>query len=111
MTGNEDRRDISHSLVLVPNHTIRMNVYVDDSQPFTLERVYRAFNTPNHIHSPSAAAGSEEQLRQNNYMRSSRGFTADSLSFIETVSPQIRRNIIAGRDINLASLLNPYYAG
>ena len=39
------------------------------------------------------------------------GFAADSLPFVETVSPAIRRQIIEGKDINLSVLLIPYYTG
>ena len=30
---------------------------------------------------------------------------------METISPQLRQNIIAGRDVNLAALLIPYFSG
>jgi hypothetical protein len=39
------------------------------------------------------------------------GFAVESLPFVETVSPQLMKNIITGMDINLASLLIPYYSG
>ena len=39
------------------------------------------------------------------------GFAADSLPFMETVSPAIHRQIIDGKDINLSVLLIPYYTG
>ena len=39
------------------------------------------------------------------------GFAADSLPFVETVSPAIHRQIIEGKDINLSVLLIPYYTG
>ena len=39
------------------------------------------------------------------------GFAADSLPFVETVSPAIRRQVIEGKDVNLAVLLIPYYTG
>ena len=39
------------------------------------------------------------------------GYAADSLPFVETVSPTIRRQIIEGKDINLSVLLIPYYTG
>ncbi|KAL3876519.1 hypothetical protein ACJMK2_034361 [Sinanodonta woodiana] len=78
---------------------------VDTAQNFTLDTGYKAF------HSPSAAAGSEEQARHSSFVRTPRGYSAESLPFVETVSPQLRKNIVAGRDINLAALLIPYYTG
>ncbi|KAL3877964.1 hypothetical protein ACJMK2_035605 [Sinanodonta woodiana] len=77
----------------------------DNAQNFTLDIGYKAFN------SPSAAAGSEEQARHSMCIRTPRGYSAESLPFVETVLPQLRKNIVAGRDINLATLLIPYYAG
>jgi hypothetical protein len=37
--------------------------------------------------------------------------TAESLPLVETISPQLRQNITAGRDVNLAALLIPNYTG
>lgn len=39
------------------------------------------------------------------------GFAAESLPFIETVHPTLRKQIVEGKDINLAALLIPYYTG
>jgi hypothetical protein len=44
-------------------------------------------------------------------VRTARGYAAVSLPFVETISPQLRKNTIAGNDINLAALLIPYYSG
>ncbi|CAG2191955.1 unnamed protein product [Mytilus edulis] len=76
---------------------------------FNLETAYSALKS-NAL--PTAAAGSEEQaLRNNRYVQTPRGYSAESLPFVETVTPQLRRNIISGMDINLSSLLIPYYVG
>ena len=72
------------------------------STQFNLETAYNALRRP----VPSAAAGSEEQLATLGM-----GFAVESLPFVETVSPQLMKNIIRGMDINLASLLIPYYSG
>ena len=72
---------------------------------FNLESAYRALNNLRAM--PSAAAGSEHQLA----MRTTRGYSAESLPVVETISPQLRKNIIAGMDINLAAMLIPYYSG
>ncbi|VDI30344.1 Hypothetical predicted protein [Mytilus galloprovincialis] len=64
---------------------------------------------------PNAAAGSEEQLlnmgNSGNMVRTAHGYSAETLPFVETISPQLRKNIISGMDINLTSLLIPYYSG
>ena len=39
------------------------------------------------------------------------GYAPDSLPFVETVSPHLRKNILEGKDVNLASLLIPQYSG
>ncbi len=41
--------------------------------------------------------------------RSTYGYTAEALPFVETVHPSVKRNIQEGKDVNLASLLIPYY--
>lgn len=44
-------------------------------------------------------------------VRTKFGYSAESLPFIETVHPTLRKQIIEGKDVNLASLLIPYYTG
>ena len=44
-------------------------------------------------------------------IRTKFGYSAESLPFIETVHPSLKKHIIEGRDINLAALLIPYYTG
>ena len=39
------------------------------------------------------------------------GYSAESLSFVETIHPSIRKQITEGKDVNLAALLIPYYTG
>ena len=39
------------------------------------------------------------------------GYAPDSLPFVETVSPHLRKNILEGKEVNLASLLIPQYSG
>ena len=36
-------------------------------------------------------------------------FWAESLPSVETISPQLRQQITSDKDVNLASLLIPYY--
>lgn len=65
-------------------------------------------------HVPTAAAGSEAQAREvsdtRGYKRTCYGHSAESLPFVETISPHLRQNITADRDVNLTSLLIPFYA-
>ena len=58
--------------------------------------------------SPIAAS---HQLSASPSTSQSYGFAVDSLPFVETVSPAIRRQVIEGKDVNLAVLLIPYYTG
>ena len=39
------------------------------------------------------------------------GYSAESLPFIETIHPTLKKQLIEGKDVNLASLLIPYYTG
>ena len=39
------------------------------------------------------------------------GYSAESLPFIETIHPTLKKQITDGKDVNLASLLIPYYTG
>lgn len=95
----------------VVNRTTTTNLDLNStagSTQFNLETAYNALRRP----VPSAAAGSEEQLGNvSSSGRTARGFAVESLPFVETISPQLKRNIITGMDINLASLLIPYYSG
>lgn len=77
---------------------------------YDLTTAYAALRSANHRPSmPSAAAGSELQARS--MAPSQWGFSAESLPMVEIISPTLRKNILAGMDINLASLLIPYYNG
>lgn len=50
-----------------------------------------------------------DQLPGSN-VRTTYGYAAESLPLVDTISPVLRQNILASKDINLASLLIPYYA-
>ena len=39
------------------------------------------------------------------------GYSAETLPFIETVHPTLKKQIIEGKDVNLAALLIPFYSG
>lgn len=45
------------------------------------------------------------------YVKTRYGYSAESLPFVETVHPSMRKQILEGKDINLAALLIPYYTG
>ena len=57
--------------------------------------------------------GSMKNFRRQacNISKSTFGYAAESLPFVETISPQMRKNIIEGKDVNLCALLIPYYSG
>ena len=46
-----------------------------------------------------------------NYVKTPHGYSAESLPIVESISPHMRKNIIEGKDVNLAALLIPYYSG
>ncbi|XP_076101126.1 uncharacterized protein LOC143070913 [Mytilus galloprovincialis] len=118
---------------LVPSSSPVVTASVDGSQPiqntstsvpitspsstgnYSIESAMQSFQTSSfNRHVPSAAAGSEAQAREidtRGYKRTCYGYSAESLPLVETISPQLRQNITAGRDVNLASLLIPFYAG
>ncbi|CAC5415947.1 unnamed protein product [Mytilus coruscus] len=83
---------------------------------YSIESAMHCFQTSSlNRHVPTAAAGNEAQAREvsdtRGYKRTCYGYSAESLPLVETISPQLRQNITAGRDVNLASLLIPFYAG
>ena len=45
------------------------------------------------------------------YVRTKYGYSAESLPFMDAVHPSLKKQILEGKDINLASLLIPYYTG
>lgn len=85
---------------------------------FTLSTAYSAFQSFSD-RGPSAAAGSEAQMVAQSssdtpgsnpaYVKTAFGYAAQTLPLVETVSPGLRTRIIQGRDVNVASLLIPYY--
>ena len=79
---------------------------IDPPTSFNLETAIQALRNNRPV--PSVAAGSEEQLNSN-LVRTAHGYV--TLPFVETISPQLRKNIIAGNDKNLAASLIPYYSG
>jgi len=89
------------------------------TQSFTIESALQNLQSSPMIRRelPTAAAGSESQAREfternmRGYVRTTYGYAAESLPLVETISPQLRQNIAAGRDVNLAALLIPYYTG
>ena len=45
------------------------------------------------------------------YVKTKYGYSAESLPFMDAVHPTLKKQILEGKDINLASLLIPYYTG
>ncbi len=52
--------------------------------------------------------GMDRQINLEN-ARTSFGYSAEALPFVETVHPSVKKQIQQGNDVNLASLLIPYY--
>lgn len=82
----------------------------NDEPGFTL------FSRPSDVHlectgSDGNSATLSPPSRQGQYLNTKFGFSAESLPFIETVQPSIRRQIQDGKNVNLATLLIPYYNG
>ncbi|CAG2198379.1 unnamed protein product [Mytilus edulis] len=96
--------------VAVPTFTSTGSGHSEDinnsGNSHNLESAYASLNRTT---IPAAAAGSANQEARS--VRTSRGYSAETLPFVETISPQLRKNIISGLDINLTSLLIPYYVG
>ena len=113
-TGNaSSNTNISQNTWNNDNGTVAPSNYGNDV--YTIETATRQFQLPNqNTRYIPAAAGSETQARNmedRGVVRTQYGFVAESLPVVETISPQLRQNIIAGRDVNLAALLIPYYIG
>ncbi|KAK3083306.1 hypothetical protein FSP39_019047 [Pinctada imbricata] len=111
-SGGPSQPQICHSAPTAPSVESR-SFTGSGSGSFTIASAFSAFR--NQI---PAAAGSEHQTAQppsnsnvGQYARGPFGYSMESLPAVETVSPQLRQQIIQGRDVNLASLLIPYYAG
>jgi len=85
------------------------------SAEFTLDSAYRGmtYEVPEIQGGNSSAIRYEDTDRSlgQRPVRTAYGYATHSLPLVETVSPVIRQNIISGRDVNLASLLIPYYNG
>ena len=75
------------------------NTSASPSENFNLESAYRALNSTSFrgLGTPNAAAGNE-QLR-NMTRHSAWGFAAENLPYVETISPQLKKNILSGMDI------------
>ncbi|XP_052713846.1 uncharacterized protein LOC128187444 [Crassostrea angulata] len=81
---------------------------VNNTSNFTLSSAMAAMSSS--VSGPSATTtGIANQQPAPSYKRTRFGFSAESLPLVETISPQLRQQIMAGKDINLASILIPYY--
>ncbi|XP_055999644.1 uncharacterized protein LOC125649823 [Ostrea edulis] len=74
----------------------------NESRGYDLASAFSAFQS----RQVSAAAGSPGQL---NNVRTTYGYASESLPLVETISPQLRQQIVSGKDVNLATLLIPYF--
>ena len=78
----------------------------DTGVSYSLQSAYAAYQTgQNNVPSPSI----HTQSTSTSAVRTRYGYAADSLPHVNTVPPSIRKAIIEGKDVNLASLLIPYH--
>jgi len=73
-----------------------------DEEIFTLQSAFSR-----HVDTGVVTNNSIQEPIQGNYVKTKYGFAAESLPFVETVSPKLRKDIQEGKDVNLASLLIP----
>lgn len=91
------------------------DVTIGNVPSFDLHTAYRSFYAGSSL--PSAAAGSASQLSVTEPQlvptatRTNFGYAAHSLPMVETISPTLQQQIIAGKDVNLAALLIPFFRG
>jgi len=76
------------------------------SPNFNLSTAHAAAPVGGGLQTPSVCdqtQHSEHRIDNNGlYIRTKYGFAAESIPFVETVSPQIRKNIVEGEDVTLA---------
>ncbi|VDI64285.1 Hypothetical predicted protein [Mytilus galloprovincialis] len=87
--------------VAVPTFTSTGSGHSEDinnsGNSHNLESAYASLNRTT---MPAAAAGSANQEARS--VRTSRGYSAETLPFVETISPQLRKNIISDGEISKA---------
>lgn len=71
----------------------------DESREYTLQTAWA------NIRSTNEQSHNEGHTR----IKTKYGYALESLPFVETVPPQLRKDIVKGKDINLITLLLPYY--
>ncbi|XP_033730724.1 uncharacterized protein LOC117320169 [Pecten maximus] len=108
-SGNETRvGSACHSLINPDVHISRPvsaaagSEAQAEQQSFTIHTAMTAFSGTSTGQSPSLSSP---------YVRTAYGYAAESLPLIETISPNIRKQIIDGKDVNLTTLLIPYING
>lgn len=75
----------------------------------SVESTETANGSDNAPFSPVLAGLNQSSMEQNTNGLSKFGYAAESLPFIETIHPTVKKQILEGKDVNLASLLIPYY--
>lgn len=84
------------------------NIQSGSQSNFTLSTAMAAMSSS--VSRPSVTTTGIADLQPApSYKRTRFGFSAESLPLVETISPQLWQQITAGKDINLASVLIPYY--
>ena len=79
--------------------------------PPSVELTETANASDSAVFSPVLAGQNQSSIEQDTKGLSKFGYAAESLPFIETIHPTVKKQILEGKDVNLASLLIPYYTG
>ena len=95
-------------------HSLVMPQPLSTAPAYSIDQVSAppSSNIPTDSFSLATAMNRSINTRDNrNYVKTPHGYSAESLPLVETISPNMRKNIIEGKDVNLAALLIPYYSG
>ena len=95
-------------------HSLVMPQPLSTAPAYSIDQVSAppSSNIPTDSFSLETAMNRSINTRDNrNYVKTPHGYSAESLPLVETISPNMRKNIIEGKDVNLAALLIPYYSG
>ena len=109
--GNFDQVEVPQP-VYTQAHSLVMPQPLSTSPAYSIDQVNAPPSTNIPTDSFSLATASISNTQDNrNYVKTPHGYSAESLPLVETISPHMRKNIIKGKDVNLAALLIPYYSG
>ena len=112
-TGNFDQVEVPQP-VCPQAHSLVMPQPLSTAPAYSIDQVNAppSSNIPTDSFSLATAMNRSINTQDNrNYVKTPHGYSAESLPLVETISPNMRKNIIEGKDVNLAALLIPNYSG